>query len=118
MRYKFNSYTSLILIIKRNIDKTEDNYLMYDKEFERYFPNCNEFLQTRFFSGTPLNGSEIRIRRCNGRDDFNQFANGRYNDPPTEGLKPVFCNQFYSTDDEGLSCKSLFQPREFVYYLR
>lgn len=119
MSYKFDSYESLIMIIKKNIDKTEDNYLISETNFQKYCPDSANFLKGRFFVTSPFaNGSEIRVRRCSGQDDFNQFVDGRFNEPPVDGTKPVFQNHFYTNDNDGLSCKCLFQPREYVYYLK
>ena len=104
-------YSNLIFIILERKGNIEDNYLMSERDFKRFFPNSETLLNRDFkiwTESTLKGGTKIRIRKCMGMQDFNRFTSGIYNEVNGGLARHCYQNQFFTADDGGLSCKNLF----------
>lgn len=113
-------YSDLVFIIMERKGNLEDNYLISEQDFKRFFPNSRKLLDSGSKIWTESNlkgGTKIRIRKCAGMQDFNYFVNGNYNEVNGGLARNCYRNQFYTADDGGLSCKNLFNKKESTYYL-
>ena len=113
-------YSNLIFIILERKGNIEDNYLMSERDFKRFFPNSETLLNRDFkiwTESTLKGGTKIRIRKCMGMQDFNRFTSGIYNEVNGGLARHCYQNQFFTADDGGLSCKNLFNNKEIIYYL-
>ena len=83
-------YSNLIFIILERKGNIENNYLMSERDFKRFFPNSETLLNEDFkiwTESTLKGGTKIRIRKCMGMQDFNRFTSGIYNEV-NGGLAP------------------------------
>ena len=72
-------YSDLIFIILERKGNIEDNYLMSEQDFKRFFPNSETLLNgdSKIWTESTLKGgTKIRIRKCMGMQDFNRFTSG------------------------------------------
>ena len=113
-------YSNLIFIILERKGNIENNYLMSERDFKRFFPNSETLLNEDFkiwTESTLKGGTKIRIRKCMGMQDFNRFTSGIYNEVNGGLARSCYQNQFFTADDGVWSCKKLFNKKENIYYL-